>query len=106
MDAFGKLTKILKDRKGIAAVYIALIMFVLVAFVGLAIDIGYMYVAKGQLQNASDAAALAGASSLPKEPATKDITDDNYLSTARTQAWMFAFNNFVVPKIMTPREIL
>jgi Flp pilus assembly protein TadG len=64
MDTFGKLIRILKDRKGIAAVYIALILFVLVAFVGFAIDIGYMYVAKGQLQNAADASALAGVSLL------------------------------------------
>ena len=52
------------SNRGIAVVYIALMLLVLLAFVGLAIDIGYMYVAKSQLQNAADAAALAGANLL------------------------------------------
>jgi hypothetical protein len=69
MDSIGKLMSIIGDEKGIAVVYIALIMIALVAFVGLAIDIGYMYVVKGQLQNAADAAALAGASQLPDQTA-------------------------------------
>lgn len=64
MDASGRINK-LKDKKGIAIVYVALMLVVLLGFVGLAIDLGYMYVAKGQLQNAADAAALAGASQLP-----------------------------------------
>jgi hypothetical protein len=45
-------------------VYVALILVVLLAFVGLAVDIGYMYVVETQLQNAADSAALAGASLL------------------------------------------
>lgn len=53
-----------KNNRGIAVIYIALLLVVLLAFAGLAIDIGYMYVAKTQLQNAADAAALAGASRL------------------------------------------
>ncbi|GFE58410.1 hypothetical protein AOG1_22900 [Geobacter sp. AOG1] len=64
MDASGRMNR-LKDKKGIALVYIALMLVVIMAFVGLAIDIGYMYVAKGQLQNAADAAALAAATQLP-----------------------------------------
>ncbi len=62
MDAIGRLNKI--NNKGFALVYIALMIVVLVAFVSLAVDLGYMYVAKGQLQNAADAAALAGATQL------------------------------------------
>lgn len=65
MDASGKLKNKLKDKKGIALVYIALMIVVIMGFVGLAVDIGYMYVAKGQLQNAADAAALAAATQLP-----------------------------------------
>lgn len=66
MDASGRMNR-LKDKKGIALVYIALMLVVIMAFVGLAIDIGYMYVAKGQLQNAADAAALAAATQLPDQ---------------------------------------
>jgi Flp pilus assembly protein TadG len=63
MAAIGRLRKY--NHKGFAVVYIALMIVVLVAFVSLAVDLGYMYVAKGQLQNAADAAALAGATQLP-----------------------------------------
>jgi hypothetical protein len=79
MDAFGKIRKL--NHKGFAVVYIALMIVVLVAFVGLAVDLGYMYVAKGQLQNAADAAALAGASQLP------------VIANVRVQAKLFAEKN-------------
>jgi len=79
MDAFGRIIKL--NKKGFAVVYIALMIVVLVAFVGLAVDLGYMYVAKGQLQNAADAAALAGATQL--SDATK----------VRTEAKKFALAN-------------
>jgi Flp pilus assembly protein TadG len=62
MDAIGRLKRL--NNKGVAVVLLALMMVALVAFVGLAVDIGYMYVAKGQLQNAADAGALAGVSKL------------------------------------------
>ena len=72
MDASGRMNK-LKENKGIAIVYVALMLVVLLGFVGLAIDLGYMYVAKGQLQNAADAAALAGASKLDGSADTMQI---------------------------------
>lgn len=59
MDAFRRLRK--TGDKGSALVYIALMIVVLIAFVSLAVDLGYMYAARGQLQNAADASALAGA---------------------------------------------
>lgn len=74
-----------QNQRGMALVYIALLMVAFCAFLGLAVDIGYMYVAKGQLQNAADAAALAGASRLPDQ-------DD-----ARDKAKVFAELNPVVP---------
>jgi Flp pilus assembly protein TadG len=78
-------------NRGIAVVYIALLLVVLLAFVGLAIDIGYMYVAKTQLQNAADAASLAGAAVLTER--SKSINQP----TARESAWKIACNNKVVP---------
>lgn len=84
MDSPRRLT-ILGDQKGLALIYIALLMVAICGFIGLAVDMGYMYVAKGQLQNAADAAALAGASGLP------DQTD------ARNKAKSFAEINPVVP---------
>lgn len=63
MDAFRGIRRKL-NHKGFAVVYLALLIVVLVGFVSLAVDMGYMYVAKGQLQNAADAGALAGVSKM------------------------------------------
>lgn len=84
MDSTRKLAP-LENQRGLALVYIALLMVAICGFLGLAVDIGYMYVARGQLQNAADSAALAGASALP------DQTD------ARGKAKTFAEINSVVP---------
>ena len=48
-------------RQGGAIVYTVIVLFVLIGFVGLAIDWGYMTWTAQKLQNAADAAALAGA---------------------------------------------
>lgn len=74
------------NNRGIAIIYIALLLVALIAFVGLAIDISYMYVAKTQLQNAADAAALAGASLL-------DGSTSTLQNAARLEAKKFAALN-------------
>jgi Flp pilus assembly protein TadG len=48
-------------RRGGVLVYTAIVLFVLIGFIGLAIDWGYMTWTAQKLQNAADAAALAGA---------------------------------------------
>lgn len=63
MDAARRLTP-LNNQRGLALVYMAILMVVFCAFLGLAIDVGYMYATRGQLQSAADSAALAGASRL------------------------------------------
>lgn len=53
--------KRLSDDSGAAAVLLALVLFfVLLGFAALAIDVGYWYTAKRQLQTSADSAALAG----------------------------------------------
>lgn len=56
-------------RRGVALVYVALILLALVAVLGLAIDTGYVFLTAHQLQNAADAAALAGAAEAPFDSA-------------------------------------
>ena len=56
----------LRDRKGSAIVYVAVTLVILVGFAGLAIDVGYLYLVRGELQNAADSGALAGAQVLFK----------------------------------------
>src|SRR5688500_11339259 len=47
--------------RGVTLVWAAIVMFVLVGFVALAVDWGYSYYTTQKLQNAADSAALAGA---------------------------------------------
>ena len=48
-----------KDEKGVTLVFVALIMLVLLGASALAIDVGVLYTARTQCQNAADAGALA-----------------------------------------------
>lgn len=55
---------ILFNNRGVMAVIVALLFIVFLGIAALAVDVGYLYMAKNQLQNAADAAALAGARQL------------------------------------------
>jgi Flp pilus assembly protein TadG len=88
MDTTG--LKMLRNRRGIALVYVALCLFALIGFLALVIDLGHMYVVRGELQNAADATALAGAASLYKDPLNP--TADPALDFTRAQT---AATNFV-----------
>jgi Flp pilus assembly protein TadG len=47
---------------------VAILLPVIIGFAGLAIDVGSWYLTQAQLQNAADAAAIAGALDLPNNP--------------------------------------
>lgn len=51
-------------QKGAVAIMVGLAIFILIGFLGLVVDLGQLYVAKTELQNAADAAALGGAKEL------------------------------------------
>ena len=51
----------LRDQKGATIVVVALVLVVLIGFAALAVDLAYLYVVRGELQNAADSGALAGA---------------------------------------------
>jgi len=60
----GKFARLLKgERAGIAALA-AVMLTVMVATTGAVVDLGLLYATKNELQNAADAAALAGAATL------------------------------------------
>lgn len=50
-----------RNQNGVTIVIVAIVMTVLVMFVALAVDLGHLYAARNELQNAADAGALAGA---------------------------------------------
>jgi hypothetical protein len=54
-------------ERGQTIILVALALIALIAFVGLATDVALVYVAKGHLQRAIDAAALAAANKLPDQ---------------------------------------
>jgi hypothetical protein len=54
-------TKNHNRHSGIALIWTAITLIVMILFVGLALDVAKVYLAAHQLQNAADAAALAGA---------------------------------------------
>lgn len=56
------------DQSGAVAAYVAILMVVLIGFVGLAVDIGRLYTTHSQAQAAADAAALAAATQLDGKP--------------------------------------
>jgi Flp pilus assembly protein TadG len=78
-----------RSRRGSIAIFVAIAALVLIGVMGLAIDTGYTLTARAQLQNAADAAALAGAAEL----ATPGQTD---YDKVRAAAVTVAARNFVV----------
>lgn len=89
-----RLLKCVRNEKGITMVLVALVIVLLVAFVGIGVDIGYMYVAKGQLQNAADAGALAGVGAMyPSNTSPPLSLPSPDWSSAQTSATAFVKSN-------------
>ncbi|KJS29826.1 MAG: hypothetical protein VR64_18600 [Desulfatitalea sp. BRH_c12] len=65
---FGKV----RNNRGVSAIIVAICITMLIGFVALAVDVGYLYATRNELQNVADAAALAGAGYLGSEYA--DLT--------------------------------
>jgi Flp pilus assembly protein TadG len=81
MRAFGR------SESGAVAIFTAIILAVLLGMVALVVDIGHLATVKNELQNAADAAALAGARALvftPGEPVQQfmPLPDTPYCSQA------------------------
>lgn len=59
-----KRSSVSKNQRGATAVIVGASIFALVGFAALVVDLGNIYVARNELQNAADAGALAGARAL------------------------------------------
>jgi hypothetical protein len=84
---------------GVAIIYVAVFLLVSLWFVSLAIDMGKLMATRTELQNAADAAALAGASAI--DPETGQIVQD----VARARAAAAAAANKAFEQIPTPVTI-
>jgi hypothetical protein len=60
-----------RDERGVVLVVTALLLVVLLGIAGFAIDLGYAYEQRRQVQNSADAAALGAAQDLPDLTATE-----------------------------------
>jgi hypothetical protein len=70
LEKFQRKTGVLRnDQQGQALIIVAIAFFVLLAFVGLGIDLGLVYVERVRVAQAADAAALAAAPELPTKEA-------------------------------------
>jgi Flp pilus assembly protein TadG len=86
-------------RRGVAVVYLALVMIVLIGVLGLAIDTGYVFLTAHQLQNAADSAALAGANEVPfstSQAITDAVAEASKNNAAQTAVTLTAANDVFV----------
>jgi Flp pilus assembly protein TadG len=75
-------------RYGNVAPLLAIVVPVLIGFVALSVDFGYVAATKAQLQNAADAAALAGASAYFSEAGMRKSTAElTVLATSRAKTF-------------------
>lgn len=87
-------------RRGAAAIFAMVMMVVLIGFAALTVDVGVLYNTRADLQNAADAAALAGAAAYATPAMFQVRFDKNVsanlqtvLSTAESQAKLAAGMN-------------
>ncbi|HZG84737.1 TadE/TadG family type IV pilus assembly protein [Paenibacillus sp.] len=77
-----KLPRFVRDERGQTVTLFALLLPVLIALVGLAVDTGWFLYNKMKIQNASDLSALSAAQKLPDTPTARstavDIFQSNY----------------------------
>lgn len=89
MDATANMRIGRQHERGAVAIIVAVSLAVLVAFAGLALDLGHLYVNKSELQNAADACALAAANELVCDASGGGTCPASYLLNAEN-AGMFA----------------
>ena len=80
--------KRITNQVGATAILVGLLMVVFVGLAALAVDIGHLYLVRNELQNASDAGALAGARVLYNEDGTEVNEDANATAYDATVANM------------------
>jgi Flp pilus assembly protein TadG len=74
------LHKVINRKEGQSLIMTAVLMAALLGCTALAVDMGSLFLTKSNLQNAADAAALAGASELPDDPDKAITVAQSYLS--------------------------
>lgn len=81
------IAKVARKESGQVLVLAALSLVVLIGFTGLTVDVGMAQYTRSKMQNAADAAALAGASELPTA-GTAIITATDYAASNGAPDWI------------------
>jgi hypothetical protein len=89
-----KIPSTIREQKGSVIIITALSLVVLVGFMGLALDIGHLYIVKTELQNSADAAALAAAKMMDKN--TNSLFDAHEKAVAVPNNFNFQQKNVVI----------
>jgi hypothetical protein len=87
-------------RRGVSLPFLAFTIVALTCFLGLGIDVGMLVVAKGEVQDAADLAALTAARSL-----TGDATNNYNESTATTNAQNILSYNTILGQSIQPSQL-
>jgi Flp pilus assembly protein TadG len=73
----------IKERRGAVSIIMAImVFFVLIGLMALAIDVGYLYATKNELQNIADGAALAAAGELGDQLSNGETLNDTDIKDA------------------------
>jgi Flp pilus assembly protein TadG len=86
-----------RGRRGYVLITTAMSAIALVSMLGVAVDIGRMYITKSEAQNYVDSAAIAAA--LQLDGSTDGITDARNAAAASGNKWNFNNSNFTNPAI-------
>lgn len=89
-------TQSVQHQRGAVAIIVAICIAVLVGMLGLVLDLGHLYVAKTELQNAADAAALSGAKELKGTSAGIDSAVTWAKATARQNKYDLNAKNVIL----------
>jgi hypothetical protein len=93
-----------RGERGVVIIWLTLFLLVLIGFGSLSVDVAKLAATRTQLQNAADAAALAGASAL--DPATGVIQQTTALARAQTAAVAHkAFEDVATPVNLAAADV-
>ncbi len=96
-----------RSQRGVTLIWLAFFLLVMLAFIGLGVDMAKLMATRNQLQSAADAAALAGATAYASASSDSDAVKE----AAAARAAGFAPNNRAfedapTPVVVPPEDIL
>ena len=94
----------LSDETGNMILFYLISFSTFFGFLGLSLDLGMLYTARTQLQNASDAAAIAGASVLVQDLDGDDIIESNYYGAEDTVVSLVEANSLLSGMLIWQQE--